>query len=213
MLLRVITRKEAKSQGFKHYFTGKVCSNGHLDKRLITNSGCMACRKANNLKHYPKNKEKISKRHKNYRKVNKEILLEREEKYRKTHKLQIKESNRKYNSKNKVIRAKKLKEYNVKNAEKIKLIQLNYRKSNIDKVKFWASNYRARKRKSLPLWANLDNIKEFYKNCPNGYEVDHVVPLKGFNREGVHVVCGLHVENNLQYLTPQENRSKNKYYD
>ena len=57
-----------------------------------------------------------------------------------------------------------------------------------------------------PKWSNLEEIKIIYENCPDGYEVDHIVPLKGKN------VCGLHVEHNLQYLTKIENQRKyNKF--
>jgi len=69
------------------------------------------------------------------------------------------------------------------------------------------TNLRVEKiRKATPIWANLDTIKEIYKNRPEGYHVDHIIPLQGTK------VCGLHVENNLQYLLAKDNLVKgNKY--
>lgn len=57
-----------------------------------------------------------------------------------------------------------------------------------------------------PQWSDLDAINNFYTNCPKGYEVDHIIPLRG------KVVSGLHVLNNLQYLTIEQNRNKNNSY-
>jgi hypothetical protein len=54
----------------------------------------------------------------------------------------------------------------------------------------------------IPKWANLEKIREIYKNRKKGYHVDHIIPLQGKN------VCGLHVENNLQYLKARDNLSK-----
>ena len=45
-------------------------------------------------------------------------------------------------------------------------------------------------------------ITEFYRNTPEGYEVDHIVPLNGKN------ISGLHTRSNLQYLTIHDNRVK-----
>ena len=61
---------------------------------------------------------------------------------------------------------------------------------------------RMRDTKQTPSWACLDTIANFYKNRPEGYHVDHIEPLNGVN------VCGLHVIENLQYLTAFENLSK-----
>lgn len=36
-------RKEALAQGSKHYFTGKRCSRGHLDKRHSSSRDCLSC--------------------------------------------------------------------------------------------------------------------------------------------------------------------------
>lgn len=66
--------------------------------------------------------------------------------------------------------------------------------------------YKLSKAQRVPKWADLDKIKEIYKKCPEGYHVDHVIPLNGTN------VSGLHVENNLQYLSPQDNIAKSNKY-
>jgi hypothetical protein len=59
--------------------------------------------------------------------------------------------------------------------------------------------------KAMPTWLSPEDrqkIKDIYKNCPPGYEVDHIYPINGKNS------CGLHVPANLQYLTIAENRRK-----
>ena len=68
-------------------------------------------------------------------------------------------------------------------------------------------NARAAKRKAqlllrMPKWADTVAIKNFYDNCPEGYHVDHIIPLQG------KTVSGFHVLNNLQYLPALENISK-----
>jgi hypothetical protein len=65
---------------------------------------------------------------------------------------------------------------------------------------------KAQKLKATPKWADLDKIKEIYRNRPEGYHVDHIIPLVSSR------VCGLHVEHNLQYLPASENiRKKNNF--
>jgi hypothetical protein len=68
------------------------------------------------------------------------------------------------------------------------------------------AKYKASKLMATPKWANQIAIKEIYKNCPEGYHVDHIVPLQH------PLVCGLHCEFNLQHLTAHDNLSKgNKF--
>lgn len=72
-----------------------------------------------------------------------------------------------------------------------------------------SAKYKAAKLQRVPSWLTDQDLAEidlFYKNCPQGYQVDHIYPLQG------DLVSGLHVLNNLQYLTVSENASKrNKF--
>ena len=81
-----------------------------------------------------------------------------------------------------------------------------WRINNLEYKAYKEAKRRSNKLKAIPKWANLDKIKEIYETCPEGYHVDHIIPLKGKN------VCGLHVENNLRHLPAEENiRKGNKY--
>ncbi len=70
--------------------------------------------------------------------------------------------------------------------------------------------YQATRKKRVkiatPVWADLAAIQSFYFNCPQGYHVDHVVPINGSN------VSGLHVIENLQYLPASDNLKKSNKF-
>lgn len=61
--------------------------------------------------------------------------------------------------------------------------------------------YRQKKYSATPPDVNRKLIRKIYENCPDGYEVDHIVAL-----------CngGPHHQDNLQYLPAMENRKKNR---
>lgn len=82
----------------------------------------------------------------------------------------------------------------------------SWRINNLQKKAFKESIRRSDKLKRTPKWTNLKDIEIFYANCPKGYHVDHIIPLKGKD------VSGLHVLENLQYLPAIDNIKKgNKY--
>lgn len=75
-----------------------------------------------------------------------------------------------------------------------------------DKIRERHIYQKVERARRVPLWSEKDKIVEFYKNCPKDKQVDHIIPLKG------KLVSGLHVINNLQYLSPEDNmRKSNKY--
>lgn len=63
-----------------------------------------------------------------------------------------------------------------------------------------------RGRKNMPKWVNRRVISAIYSNCPAGYHVDHIVPLKG------KYVSGLHVPWNLRYLPAELNAAKGNHF-
>lgn len=80
--------------------------------------------------------------------------------------------------------------------------QQAYRERNRAKLRADSAFQRAKRLLRVPAWSETEEIKEFYANCPPGFEVDHIYPLQG------EFVSGLHVLGNLQYLQMVENRAK-----
>lgn len=84
-----------------------------------------------------------------------------------------------------------------------------WRAANPDKSNAITGRRRATKLNATPVWANKSAIDAFYETAEGlnmllgeWHHVDHIVPLKS------KIVCGLHVEHNLQVLTMSDNISK-----
>lgn len=62
-------------------------------------------------------------------------------------------------------------------------------------------------RQRTPSWSEAEKIEMVYRMCPKGMQVDHIIPLRG------KLVSGLHVIENLQYLTTKANLVKSNKYE
>lgn len=46
MAAAIISRKDARAQGLKRYFTGRPCKHGHISQRQTSSAACFACEKS-----------------------------------------------------------------------------------------------------------------------------------------------------------------------
>ena len=161
-----------------NFYLGKVCKHGHdhtglaESVRTKNNGTCITCQNIRTSNWMKKNSEKVN----------------AQKKIRRADSENTRDS-----------------EYRKENSEKIKL----YNKKYIEEHKEWHTIYyreynskrRAARLNATPGWADKDKISEFFKEAERlnketneVHQVDHIVPLIS------RLVCGLHVENNLQVL-------------
>lgn len=74
----ILTRRDAKKAGSKHYFTGKPCSRGHFSKRFTTSGGCIECAEFHKAELKKKDPEYDHRLYMN----NREAVLDRSKQYR-----------------------------------------------------------------------------------------------------------------------------------
>lgn len=186
----IISRAEAQSQGLNRYFTGKPCKRGHLSERKSSNSRCLLCHNEDQRREYhsdPSNRD----RSRNWRRANREQCSRQEKRSRQANPEHYAEYYRNWRE---------------ENPELCLEYRSRWREENPEKCRAYAAKYRAAKLQAIPPWADLEAIAEIYAKCPEGHHVDHIHPLQG------KFISGLHVENNLQYLTAEENLSKSNSF-
>ena len=178
-------RYEAMQQGLKHYMAEKPCKRGHLSLRVTGTGTCTECRRIKDIERYYANIPKV-------REATRKNYYKHQEK-------KIEQA--------RIARAIETPEKRAARLEQAKIKARLWRKNNPKHHNALTTAHKKVVKQRTLGWANLQKIVEFYKNCPDGYQVDHIIPLRGKN------VSGLHVVENLQHLTAKENRNKSNYYE
>lgn len=121
---------------------------------------------------------------------------------------------KKSSSESKAIRVIRKREYRHSRIDDYRAFVRAYKRNNSAKIQALNAKRRADLVSATPVWANLFFIEEAYRLCKLRSEitgvkhhVDHIVPLKS------DLVCGLHVENNLQVIPAVINLKKSNRFD
>jgi hypothetical protein len=110
-----------------------------------------------------------------------------------------------YYTQNKVKELEKSKLWHKEHKEAVRAHARKYYQKNKGYYKAKRTNREKAIKQATPTWVDKSEFVKIYGEVPQGYHVDHIVPIKGSN------VCGLHVPWNLQYLSATENlRKSNK---
>jgi hypothetical protein len=209
------TCKEAKpSTSFS------VCKSSHDGLQFK----CRAChsaynkatkteRAANAKKYYIENRAFILSKSAEWLANNKEKKQETSKIWRDATSDKIKEKSRLYslNNKNKV--SEKSKRWRKANPVRDLSNRKKWRDENPDLRAANTRKYQINKLHATPAWANDFFMKEAYslarlRSAMTGikWHVDHIVPIRS------KIVCGLHVENNLQVIPARTNMEKSNRY-
>jgi len=186
--MQIISKKEAKINELKRFFTGIPCKKyGHVTERLTSSGECMGCKQHREKRKYH---QTGGERHKQWYQKNREENVQKQMDRQNANHAEYLEYQKKWRDANKDYRA-------------------SYQKENASYFAAQSAKRISVKLNATPIWVEIEKIKLLYEESANltketgvEHQVDHIIPLIS------GVVCGLHCFENLQILTAEENKSK-----
>lgn len=179
----LISRKEAKAAGLKHYFTGDPCKYGHVNERLVSNRRCRYRSAVLALAQRNRDPQSWNARSLEWKRRNRRAVSRYARRWR---------SN---------------------NAPAVAAYMRRWKIDNPGRCTAHSVERRARKLGATPIWACKQAIVSVYAEADRRtrktgvpHHVDHVIPLKH------PLVCGLHVEFNLQAIPAVDNLRKHNSF-
>ena len=163
---------------------------------------CKTCTSIRRKAHYRADPKRYHVQETAYREANREKTRAQGKAYYQANAEKVKTRTNAWKKTNKEKNRAIAKAYREANREKVRSARRKWQKATPEKCLAKSARRRAAKLNATPAWANLKKIEELYLNCPPGHQVDHYFPLQS------PIMCGLHVENNLQYLPAKDNISK-----
>jgi len=210
--MEIVSRADAKSQGLKRYFTGKPCSRGHVDARLVSTGMCRECGRQHTAKHRAADHASYLDKRREYRAGRAEIeRAQSRASYARNRESRL-ESRKEYYRNNKDAEANRSRRYLANNREtQLERMRL-YRIQRQEIRTALEAKRRAKKRLATPSWfGELDGFVwqeaahlAILRRDATGIDwaADHMIPL------ACRKACGLHVWNNCQVIPAKLNGFK-----
>jgi hypothetical protein len=196
--MKFISKDQAIKKKLTHYFTGKPCKKGHVEKRNVKSSACAGCVRARHYTWYAKNKKQALEIIGRWQVKNKKKVRSASQRYRDANPDAAKASVQRY--------------YNKHKRQKL-TYNKQWRTNNQDLLRMYNTKRRRILVLATPVWADQIAIRKIYKLAADKqtrtgkpFHVDHIIPLQH------KLVCGLHIPSNLQILSGKENNSKHNKF-
>ena len=205
---KIISRKDAINLGYRYYFTGKECKNGHTAFRDVVNAACAHCSKEFKPTDEAKNARKV--KQKEWAERNAIRVAEIKRNWIENNPEKIRASRDKFNEKRNEKRRELLR---IKDPDYIAEVTFRGMVKRILKY----SGKKKRLKTQEILGYNIMQLKsrlEFqFKDGMSWsnygeWEVDHRKPVARFFRQGIDNPAIINALSNLQPLWKDENRAK-----